>query len=928
MNAAQSMSRFRLAFAATLCRALLASFGFLSGRADCAAQAVATQPEIYQPVADPSATITLAHARFTVLTPQLVRMEWAADGRFEDHASFVFLNRRLPVPPFQSHVTRQGALRILTIDTAALHLVYKATPTSDRFDSNDLSIAIKPMANLLWHPGMPDSGNLGGTARTLDRVNGSSVKLETGLISRDGWVLVDDSTRPLFDSADFSMSGGEDSKWPWVLQRPPGDRLDWYFFGYGHDYRKALGDFVRVAGRIPLPPRYAFGNWWSRYWAYSDQELNELVEGYRSRNIPLDVLVIDMDWHLAFRGNQLDQSGHRKGWTGYTWNRNLFPYPELFLKGLHDEGLKVTLNLHPASGVQPFEEAYPAMTRAMGQDPNDQKYVPFQITDRKFVDNYFSILHHPLEKEGIDFWWLDWQQEDNTAVPGVNPTFWLNYLHFTDQEREGKRPLLFHRWGGLGNHRYQIGFSGDVISSWDSLAFQTVFTAQAANVGYGYWSHDIGGHIPGRVDPELYTRWVQFGAFSPILRTHTTKNADAERRVWAYPEPYSDVMADTMRLRYAWIPYIYTEARRTYDMGVAFIHPLYYDWPAETEAYRSPNEYMFGDQVMAAPVTSSRDPKTGLSTESIWLPEGEWIEQPTGAHLHGPARIERAFSLQQIPLYERPGSIIPMQPPMLNTAAKPVDPLILRIARLSDHESSTYTLYEDSSAGRNYMTGEFATTALHAARTGNVLTITVDSPKGSYPGMITRRAIEVQLPGDWPPVRVEANGHALPYSKREEEEGWWFTGNTLTTNILTPPANTNAAITIVVTRDPQWLADTNLLDGFAGKLTALRRAYDLMNSTWPVDDLVAAMQTGDRISYHPETALGELQRLPRLMRSALDAVHTMQARQHLPANPERIDAAASDRATSESDRLAAAEFALRQLVDVGSSENPSSEPRP
>ena len=106
----------------------------------------------------------------------------------------------------------------------------------------------------------------------------------------------------------------------------------------------------------------------------------------------------------------------------------------------------------------------------------------------------------------------------------MNNTWWLNYLHFTDQQREGKRPLLFHRWGGLGNHRYQIGFSGDTVSVWDSLAFQPWFTATAANVGYAYWSHDIGGHMPGAVDPELYTRWVQFGAFSPILRTHTTKN--------------------------------------------------------------------------------------------------------------------------------------------------------------------------------------------------------------------------------------------------------------------------------------------------------------------------------------------------------------------------------------------------------------------
>ena len=139
------------------------------------------------------------------------------------------------------------------------------------------------------------------------------------------------------------------------------------------------------------------------------------------------------------------------------------------------------------------------------------------------------------------------------------PTFWLGYVFFTDQAREGKRPLMLNRWGGLGEHRYQIGFSGDTISVWSSLAFQPWFTATAANVGYAYWSHDIGGHMPGAVDPELYTRWVQFGVFAPVLRTHTTKNPEAERRIWAYPEPYSGIMRSDFDLRYSLVPYIYTE---------------------------------------------------------------------------------------------------------------------------------------------------------------------------------------------------------------------------------------------------------------------------------------------------------------------------------------------------------------------------------
>ncbi len=171
---------------------------------------------------------------------------------------------------------------------------------------------------------------------------------------------------------------------------------------------------------------------------------------------------------------------------------------------------------------------------------------------------------------------------------------------------------------------------------WDSLAFQPWFTATAANVGYAYWSHDIGGHMPGAVDPELYTRWVQFGAFSPILRTHTTKNPDSERRIWAYPEPYSDILRSAFQLRYAMQPYIYTEARRTYDTGVAFLRPLYYDWPEADEAYTNKNEYVFGDQMLVAPVVAPADKISGLATEKVWLPQGDWIEWPTGKHFTGP----------------------------------------------------------------------------------------------------------------------------------------------------------------------------------------------------------------------------------------------------------------------------------------------------
>ena len=844
-------------------------------------------PGVYDAVAEPRALVALGNARFTVLTPRLIRMEWSADGQFEDHASLVFLNRKLPVPKFTHEISSASDAQRLTIETEALKLIYAPAASSDgKFTADNLEIDFTLNGQpVVWHPGMPDTGNLQGTTRTLDGAKGDQTRepIGPGLVSRDGWTVVDDSTRPLFDSDDFSFTKGESSPWPWVIERPAGDRQDWYFFGYGHDYKSALGDFVRVAGRIPLPPRFAFGVWWSRYWAYSDQELSDLVQDFHENDVPLDVLVIDMDWHPTFGvkwwENKQDASGHTLGWSGYSWNNLLFPDPGDFLAKLHAEGLKVTLNVHPASGIQPWEDHYPEMAAAMGIDPATKQFVPFDITDKKFATNYMDLIHHPLERQGIDFWWLDWQQEAETKDAGVNPTWWLNYVHFTDQEREGKRPLLFHRWGGLGNHRYEIGFSGDTISVWASLAFQPWFTATAANVGYAYWSHDIGGHMPGAVDPELFTRWVQFGAFSPILRTHTTKNPDSERRIWAYPEPYSDILRDTYHLRYALQPYIYTEARRTYDTGVAFLRPLYYDWPESDEAYTSKNEYIFGENMIAAPVAKPVDDLTQLAGEKIWLPPGDWIEWPTGKHFSGPANIERKFSIRQIPVFVRAGAIVPMQPEMRYTGEKPVDPLIVNVFPLADGQISSYTLYEDASDTRAYQRGEAAWTDLRATRDGGDVTVAIAPVRGAYPGMPRMRGYEVRLPGDWPPDSVQVNGAAARYALKVGAPGWRFEGNTLTTVITVARMPVTSRVIVRVHRSAALVARSGELDGFAGLMTRLHEAYDSLNQLWPLgwspDAVVDAMESGDRLSYQPQTAGAELTHFHDVLAQAVAAAEQM-----------------------------------------------------
>ncbi len=212
---------------------------------------------------------------------------------------------------------------------------------------------------------------------------------------------------------------------------------DLYFFGYGSDFAACLRDFTRISGSIPMVPRYILGNWWSRYWAYTQDDLKLLMQEFYARDIPLSICIVDMDWHITKTGNSSD------GWTGYTWNRELFPDPNGFIRWLHDQGLRTALNLHPARGIHPHEEQYKAMAEWMELKPASKKPIPFDIADPHFMEGYFEILHHPFEslsrwrraqgegrEDGVDFWWMDWQQGRKSKIPGLDPLWMLNHLHY------------------------------------------------------------------------------------------------------------------------------------------------------------------------------------------------------------------------------------------------------------------------------------------------------------------------------------------------------------------------------------------------------------------------------------------------------------------------------------------------------------------
>ena len=770
------------------------------------------------PKADAKAVVTSGNARFTVLTPQLIRMEWSADGQFEDRATLTFVNRETPVPEFKVRESKSK----LTITTPALTLTYLKNGKFS--DKNLKAVFTLNGREVVWTPGMENPQNLLGTTRTLDGADGSKLKepMEQGILSRAGWSLIDDSQRHVLTP--------DGSEWEeWVEARPEGDRQDLYLFAYGHDYKQALADYALVAGRAPMPPKYTLGYWWSRYWQYSDNEFVDLVNKLKSMDVPIDVLIVDMDWHetwgLRKSNSPKDEYGQRIGWTGYTWQKELFPSPANFLKWTENEELKVALNLHPASGIQPYEAVYDDFTKEYGWSEKG-KSVPFKIDERKWADAYFKTVLEPMERNGVDFWWLDWQQwKESKYTPGLSNTFWLNHTFFNHAERQtpGLRPFIYHRWGGLGSHRYPLAFSGDTYATWPMLAYLPYFTTTASNVNYGWWGHDIGGHMFHKTqkatDPELYTRWLQYGVFTPIFKTHSTKDPRIERCIWCFPD-HMFLMRDAIRLRYTLAPYIYNAARENYDTGVGMCRPMYYDYPESDKAYETPEQFMFGNDILATTITQPVDSITGLAPRTIWFPEGTWFDCATGSMYEGGRTEELHYTLAENPHYAKAGSIIPMNPATVKNLQQPCDTLVLTFIPGGDGQLRHY---EDDGMSQQYKTN-YAVTTVTKKQEGNTVRVRISPREGSFAGASDSRSYELRFPAVFPPKSVKVNGKELAYSRFPKAGEWTYDGYTLAPVIYTGTTACDAPVEIELAFDDYATAHQADLYGMSG---VFKRCLDL-----------------------------------------------------------------------------------------------------
>ena len=574
-------------------------------------------------------------------------------------------------------------------------------------------------------PAEPDPGYLGGYTRGFDtatygpgyscpsgtptasQCTAALPQMHPGLLDRAGYRLLDDT-----QSAVWTRDG-------WVAPRPAnGDTEDGYLFVYGNNYSEALEDLNKLTGPSPLLDEANFGVWYSDYYPYttSDYE-NSLIPAFRANDVPLDDLSVDTDWKSP------------NTWDGWEPNPALFPDLPSFLAWAKSQGIDVTLNVHTSIAD---DDPQLAATQALAGGPLTDSTCfigACKTWDWSQVDqaeSYFA-LHQPYESQGVSFWWLDWCCDASTvSMPGLTPDAWINHLYAMDLANKGQRGFVLSRTGSSyqnpdevypagpwSGHTSTLAFTGDSWGTWNTLAFQAQLSADEASIDEPYVSNDIGSFLgppPGNPqdDADLYARWVQLGTFQPVLRLHSSAG---NRLPWDYPGPSDAVSASFLRLREALVPYTYTLADQAVRTGLPITRPLYLDYPGQAAAYANPGEYLYGPDVLVAPVATPGN----VTTQRVWFPPGRWTDYFTGATFDGPATRTLTVPLDRMPVFVKAGGIIPEQAPMDHVGADPGAPLTLRVYAGA---AAAFSLYQDAGSGTGYEKGQYSLTSVGTTPAG------------------------------------------------------------------------------------------------------------------------------------------------------------------------------------------------------------------
>jgi len=668
--------------------------------------------------------------RITVLSDRLIRFEYSLDGEFYDGATELVHNRKFENPKIKVEQDE----KYLVITTKYFMMQYaKEKPFKGPSFAPDSNLKVKLVnTDKVWYYNHPEARNFKGSAFSIEDF-GSETSLSNGLYSTDGFAVLDDSNSLLIENEGYIVPSSK-------------KRIDFYLFCYRRDFGLCLKDYFTLTGYPPLIPRYALGIWWNRDQIYTYSDTKKLIETFKKHEIPLSILLLSEFWHKK------DKSNYNLYKTGYSFNRELFNDPKEFLDTMHSSNVRIGLNIDGTEGINAFEDNYVSMCEELGYQTD--KMIPFKVLDKAFIISYFKNLINPLTDLGVDFFWIDSKDPLGIRV--------LNYYHYNDYKKSPKnRGMILSRNGGKAAHLYPVHYSGETKVGWDTLKYLPYYNSTASNIGLSWWSHDVGGFKNGIEDSELYLRYVQFATFSPIFRFSAKRGAYYKREPWRWDVKTYTIVKNYCNLRYALIPYIYTEGYKYYKTCLPLVQPLYYYYPEIVDEETYKNEYYLGSELLVAPITKPKDEVMNRSVEKIYLPKGIWYDFKTGKKFMGNKRYVSFFKDEDYPVFAKTGAIIPLaiNDHDLNDTNAPKKMEI----NIFPGSSNVYRLYEDDGISTHYKEGYYIVTAIDFNYASDNYSLSIEPVEGKTGIIPDLRDYKIRFRNTRMPERIDVaiNGKVI-----------------------------------------------------------------------------------------------------------------------------------------------------------------------
>ncbi|HUN64617.1 MAG TPA: glycoside hydrolase family 31 protein [Bacteroidota bacterium] len=740
-----------------------------------------------------------------IVTPAVVRVRFSPTGRFTSDSSWAVIGRP-GTPEFRAEETPTH-IRILTGD---LRLDIGKSPCR-------LSVSTADGTFLFADDTLRGTGWSGSAVTVWKQISAGEhfygLGEKSNAFEKSGSALsmwnsdipaYSENTDPLYQDIPFYYAIRDSLSYGVFLDNPSfshfifgkedrslasfgvsGGDLNYYLI-YGPSPREVLRRFTDLTGRMHLPPLWSLGYQQCRWSYYPERRVREIASTFRSKKIPCDAIYLDIHY--------------MDGYRVFTWDTARFPSPSAMVADLKKDGFKTVVIIDPGIKADSSYSAYRdgERNRVFVQNADGSEFIGkvwpgdcvFPDFTRASARSWWGSLYEGLIAAGVRGFWND--MNEPSVFDGPQKTFPLNAraddhgipsdhaathnvygMQMVRATYEGvrrlrpdERPFVLTRANYAGGQRYSAAWTGDNVSSWEHLRLGIRICLGMSICGQPFTGTDIGGFI-GMPTGELYARWLEFGVFSPLMRSHAEINSP-NKEPWEYGPDFEAVNRKTIELRYQLLPYIYSAFRNSAETGDAIMRPLVFDYPADPRTALCDDEFMFGIALLAAPVT-----EPGQSARTVYLPAGTWYDFHTGNRTAGGAEVTSAAPIGRIPVFVKAGTIVPTQPAEQYVGEKPPDRITLTV--YPDRGTAEGALYEDDGISFDYMNGNYAERTVHLGSGAASDTLALSEPSGTYTP--PPRLLEFRILGrdSVPPsVRRGSSPFRQMTGRSAGEEGWEF----------------------------------------------------------------------------------------------------------------------------------------------------------